>query len=62
MSRPDPISDPDGYALWREAHPCTACDGTGEVAGDGDEPGQCETCDGTGVNPYAGDDELEDAA
>lgn len=33
---PDPMGDPEGYALWCELHPYPMCEGTGEVMG-GDE-------------------------
>lgn len=57
---PDPLIDPEGYALWLEANTeeCTACGGTGEWVDDEDEIRVCMRCDGFGfLDPIVGDDE-----
>lgn len=47
---PDPMHDPEGYALWCEMHACSVCQGTGEVDGDDDLPRTCRRCDGSGID------------
>lgn len=60
---PDPIGDPEGYALWLEANceECSLCCGTGEVPDDrygGDEITTCPRCGGGGfLDPIVEDDE-----
>lgn len=49
---PDPMADPDGYALWCELHACRTCEGTGD--GEQDDNGlehECRACGGTGIDP-----------
>lgn len=54
---PDPLDDPEGYALYCEMHACRNCDGCGEVCCDEDEGidgvHECHTCGGSGVDPSA---------
>ena len=52
MNAPDPMTDPEGYALWCELHACRTCEGTGEVhGGPYGEERTCGSCDGSGVEP-----------
>lgn len=63
---PDPMADPDGYALWQELHACTLCEGLGEDfhedefdpdSGEYGKPWVCGRCGGTGVEPNVGWDD-----
>lgn len=46
---PDPIGDPEGYALWCESQPeCPQCGGTGVTVLDDDSERECLRCDGCG--------------
>lgn len=49
---PDPVGDPEGYALWIEANceECSLCQGSGEVPdpNDDDDITTCPRCNGSG--------------
>lgn len=49
MECPDPMVDPEGYALWCEMHACPTCDGLGEIQTEIDDVRRtCPRCDGCG--------------
>ncbi|MCO6436512.1 MAG: hypothetical protein J5J06_05445 [Phycisphaerae bacterium] len=53
---PDPIDDPEGYALWCEMHACRTCEGSGEVFCSDEDEGidgmrDCYACGGSGIDP-----------
>lgn len=57
---PDPLGDPEGYALYQEMVACQLCDGLGEDwIEDESQPWVCPRCGGTGIDPCYGVDSID---